>query len=51
MTKKSKSKLLTAVLKLIGTHLDEEGNIVRTLSDHLGMTAEEMVEYGVLFTE
>jgi len=44
MTEKRKDELLTAALKLIGTHLDEDENIARALERHLGMTAEEMRE-------
>ena len=36
-----------SALKLIGTHMDEDENLARALSEHLGMTAEEMRECGV----
>ena len=47
MTQERKDQLLKDALLLIGTHLDEDENIVRALSDHLGMTAEEMIECGI----
>lgn len=47
MTDERKDEILTAALKLIGTHMDEDENIVRALSDHLGMTTEEMRECGI----
>lgn len=51
MTDERKGEILTAALKLIGTHMDEDENIVRALSEHLGMTTEEMRECGVLPTD
>lgn len=47
MTEERKDELLTAALKLIGTHLDEDENIARALERYLGMTTEEMREYGI----
>jgi len=47
MTEKRKDELLSAALKLIGTHLDEDENVARALERHLGMTAEEMRECGI----
>ncbi len=47
MTEERKDEILTAALKLIGTHLDEDENVARALERHLGMTAEEMRECGI----
>ena len=47
MTEERKDEILTAALKLIGTHLDEDENVARALSNYLGMTAEEMRECGI----
>ncbi len=47
MTEERKDEILTAALKLIGTHLDEDENAARALERHLGMTAEEMRECGI----
>ncbi|MBE7004561.1 MAG: hypothetical protein E7425_09835 [Ruminococcaceae bacterium] len=47
MTAERKDELLTAALKLIGTHLDEDENIARALERYLGMTTEEMRECGI----
>ena len=47
MTEERKNELLTSALKLIGTHMDEDENFVRALSEQLGMTAEEMRECGI----
>ena len=47
MTEERKDEILTAALKLIGTHLDEDENVVRALERHLGMTTEEMRECGI----
>lgn len=48
MTQERKDELLRSALGLIGTHLDEDENVARALSRHLGMTAEEMAECGVV---
>ena len=50
MTEERKDDILTAALKLIGTHLDEDENVARALSNYLGMTTEEMRECGILPT-
>ena len=47
MTEERKDEILTAALKLIGTHLDEDENVARALERYLGMTAEEMQECGI----
>ena len=47
MTEQRKNEILSSALKLIGTHLDEDENITRALSKHLGMTADEMRECGI----
>lgn len=47
MTEERKDEILMAALKLIGTHLDEDENLPRALSNYLGMTAEEMRECGI----
>ena len=46
MTQERKDELLKESLRLIGIHLDEDENIVRALSRHLGMSAEEIAECG-----
>ena len=51
MTEQRKNEILSSALKLIGTHLDEDENITRALSKHLGMTAEEMRECGIEATD
>ena len=47
MTEERKNELLTTALKLIGTHMDEDENLPRALTAHLGMTADEMRECGI----
>ena len=46
MTQERKDELLKEALRLIGTHLDEDENIVRALQQHLGMTVLEIAQSG-----
>ena len=46
LTQERKDQLLKEALKLIGTHLDEDENVVRALQQHLGMTATEIAQCG-----
>ena len=47
LTQERKDELLKEALKLIGTHLDEDENIVHALQRHLGMTATEIAQCGL----